>query len=308
MKLSCLVLKYYSCWKPGWWEAKPDLGAPRRKHGAKSTETRDSLCSVFWSGGEPKMCCLRKKTWWPSGCGYRVLSQKDVVAITVWLQGSWNCAAAPQHSTEMEWNLSGNTLRCTSRLCLIRVPDQSRWSVKLIRSQICSSTHFTTYPSLTKPNLCVKPFVESPLSETQTSQPQGYLLSAQLEMCRDMKCRTFWSKQVHLWEPCCQSLPNSEIRPSLSMQAYSGSDPVVRNAWHPYQIYIYTSNIWKISHFCVLTFLHFCMLCLKQSKFLQDSVQLWSSLSVWALLLLVSSEFVTFMAIFGYQEGTIWCT
>ena len=136
MKLSCLVLKYYSCWKPGWWEAKPDLGAPRRKHGAKSTETRDSLCSVFWSGGEPKMCCLRKKTWWPSGCGYRVLSQKDVVAITVWLQGSWNCAAAPQHSTEMEWNLSGNTLRCTSRLCLIRVPDQSRWSVKLIRSQI----------------------------------------------------------------------------------------------------------------------------------------------------------------------------
>ena len=46
-------------------------------------------------------CCLRK-TWWPSGCGYRVLSQEDVVAIRVWLQGGWNCAAAPQHSTKME--------------------------------------------------------------------------------------------------------------------------------------------------------------------------------------------------------------
>ena len=33
---------------------------------------------------------------------YRVLSQEDVVAVRVWLQGGWNCAAAPQHSTKME--------------------------------------------------------------------------------------------------------------------------------------------------------------------------------------------------------------
>ena len=166
-----------------------------------------------------------------------VLSQEeDVVAIRVWLQGGWNCATAPQHSTKREWNSSGNTLRCTSKLCLIRAPDQTHWSVKLIRSQICSSTHFTTYPSLTKPNLCVKPFIESTLSDTQTSQPHGFLLAVQLEKCRNMKCSTFWSKQVHLWEPCCQSLLNSELRPSLSMHTCSGSNPVVRNAWNPYPI------------------------------------------------------------------------
>ena len=113
-------------------------------------------------------CCLRK-TWWPSGCGYR------------------EAGTVLQHlSTLLKWSethlatLSDAPWSC----CLIRAPEQSRWRVKLIRSQICSSTHFTTYPSLTKPSLCVKPFIESTLFDTQTSQPQGFLLAVQLEMCR----------------------------------------------------------------------------------------------------------------------------
>lgn len=221
--------------------------------------------------------------------------------------GGWNCAAAPQHSTKMEWNSSGNTLRCTLKLCLIRAPEQSHCRMKLIRSQICSSTHFTTYPSLTKPNLCVKPFIESTLSDTQTSQPQGFLLAVQLEMCRCEMLNLLKRAGPPLRTLLSKSSEQSSDHLSvytlvLALTQWLGMHDIPTR-------YIYTSNIWKIlSHFCMLTFLQFCMLCLKQSKVLQDSVQLCSSLSVWALLLLVSSEFVMFMAIFGYQEGTIWCT
>lgn len=46
----------------------------------------------------------------------------------------------------------------------------------------------------------------------------------------------------------------TELRPSLSIHTCSGSDPVIRNAWHPYQIYLYFKYLKNIISFLHVNF------------------------------------------------------